>query len=59
MRSKGTQVLNGNSYTNGVREFMNWIPICKLKNLKAYPTFFVDKLTVLPNQVEHIVTIQD
>lgn len=59
MKSKETQELNGNSYADGVKEFMNWIPICKLKNLKAYPTFFVEKLTDLPNQVEHIVTIQD
>ncbi|MDF2506072.1 NUDIX domain-containing protein [Clostridium sp.] len=56
MKSRGTQELNSNSYCLEGKEFMNWIPISELKNLKAFPTFFVDKLTNMTNKIEHIVT---
>jgi ADP-ribose pyrophosphatase YjhB (NUDIX family) len=56
MKSRGTQELNSNSYCPEGKEFMNWVPISNLKNLKAYPTFFVEKLTNLTDTIEHIVT---
>ncbi|MGL4453207.1 MAG: NUDIX hydrolase [Sarcina sp.] len=56
MKSRGTKELNSNSYSNGVREYMHWIPINDLKNYEAYPTFFSEKLLNIQNYVEHIVT---
>lgn len=56
MKSRGTQELNSNSYCPEGREYMNWIPISDLKNLKAYPGFFAEKLTNLTDTIEHIVT---
>jgi len=56
MKPRGTQELNSNSYCPEGKEFMNWIPISDLKNLKAYPTFFAEKLTNLADTIEHIVT---
>ncbi len=56
MKSRGTQETNSNSYCPEGKEFIKWIPISKLRSYKAFPTFFADKLTNLPNHVEHIVT---
>ena len=58
MKSRGSKELDSNSYTQGVREYMHWLPIDKLKDYVAYPSFFADKLLNLSNTVEHIVTIQ-
>ena len=44
MKSRGTQELNSNSDTQGVREYMHWLPIQKLKDYVAYPSFFAEKL---------------
>lgn len=56
MRPKGNKELNSDSYSQGGKEFMNWIPISKLSEYKAYPTFFKEKLIDMKEQVEHIVT---
>ena len=56
MKPRGTQQLNSNSYTFGVREHMEWIPIADLHKHKAYPTFLQDYLTSSHDGVEHIVT---
>jgi len=58
MKSRGTQEINCNSFCPDGKEFMNWIPINNLKNLKAYPTFFAERLTNLPENIEHIVTVE-
>ena len=58
MKSRGTQELNSNSYTQGVREYMHWLPIEKLKDYVAYPSFFAEKLFNICDSVEHIVTYQ-
>ncbi|MCY6370685.1 NUDIX hydrolase [Clostridium ganghwense] len=58
MKSRGTKELNSNSYTQGVREYMHWLPINKLKNYVAYPNFFADKLLNFKNGVEHIITCE-
>lgn len=58
MKSRGTQELNSNSYTQGVREYMHWLPIKKLKDYIAYPSFFAEKLSDICDSVEHIVTYE-
>lgn len=58
MKPRGTQELNSNSYTQGVKESMYWLPIDKLNEHRAYPTFFKEKLKKLKNEVEHIVTYE-
>ena len=56
MKPRGTQVLNSNSYTFGVKEEMNWLPIKDLHRYKAYPTFLQDYLLSTHGGIEHIVT---
>lgn len=59
MESRGAQKLNSNSYTDGgVREYMHWIPIDKLDDYKAFPTFFRDKIKNIGVSVDHIVTYE-
>lgn len=57
-KSRGTQELNSNSYTQGVREYMHWLPIEKLKDYIAYSSFFAEKLSNISDSVEHIVTYE-
>ena len=59
MKPRGTQELNSNSYTQGVKENMYWLPIDKLNEYRAYPTFFREKLKDLKNEIQHIITYQD
>jgi ADP-ribose pyrophosphatase YjhB (NUDIX family) len=56
MKSRGTKEVDSNSYTEGVREYMYWLPIDKLEDYVAYPSFFADKLLNLRDGIEHIVT---
>ena len=56
MKPRGTRELNSDSYTQGVRENMHWIPIYELDNYKAFPTFMKDYLLSEHNGIEHIVT---
>jgi len=58
MKSKGTKILNSNSYTQGVRENMCWLPIKNLSQYKVYPTFFQDRLKSIPAYPESIVTFE-
>lgn len=58
MKSRGTKELDSNSYSQGVREYMHWLPIDKLKDYVAYPSFFADKLHKVKDSVEHIVTCE-
>jgi len=58
MKSKGTKKLNSNSYTQGVKEDMNWLPIENLSQYTIFPTFFQDKLKNIPDYPEHIVTLE-
>ncbi len=39
MKSRGTQKLMSNSFTQGVKENMHWIPIEDLDKVVAYPVF--------------------
>ena len=56
MRPRGTQELNSNSRTLGVREEMVWIPIEKLDEYKVFPSFMKDYLSRDHAGIEHIVT---
>jgi 8-oxo-dGTP pyrophosphatase MutT (NUDIX family) len=59
MKSRGKKELNSNSYSSlGMREHMHWIPIDKLKDYKAFPTFLIDKTKNINDGVEHIVTYE-
>ena len=56
MKPRGTQELNSNSWTFGVREEMVWIPIEKLDEYKVFPSFMKDYLSRDHAGIEHIIT---
>lgn len=56
MKPRGTQELNSDSYTCGVKETMHWIPIEDLGKYTAYPSFMKDYLSREHSGIEHIVT---
>ena len=56
MKPRGTQELNSNSVTQGVKEEMRWIPIKSLDKHKAFPTFLKGYLSNCHSGIEHIVT---
>lgn len=58
MKPRGIQELNSNSFTQGVKEDMVWIPIKDLDNYKAYPTFLKEYLSKEHTGIEHIVTVE-
>lgn len=56
MKPRGTQELNSNSITQGVKENMYWIPIKDLDKYKAFPSFMKEYLSKEHIGVEHIIT---
>lgn len=56
MKPRGTQELHSLSFSHGAREEMIWIPIDKLGEYKAFPSFMKDYLTREHPGVEHIIT---
>lgn len=56
MKPRGTQELNSNSHSGGFKEYMHWLPINSLSNYKAFPTFFIDKLSNIQSCIEHVIT---
>lgn len=56
MKPRGTKELHSNSYTNGVKEQMHWIPIDDLDKYKAFPSFLKDYLSREHTGIEHIIT---
>ncbi|MCB2362217.1 NUDIX hydrolase [Clostridium estertheticum] len=58
MKPKGTKELNSNSFTQGVRENMSWLPIEKLSQYTIFPTFFKERLRDIPNYPENIITLE-
>jgi len=56
MKPRGTRELKSNSYTQGVRESMHWIPIDDLDKYRVFPTFMKRFLQSAHDGIEHIVT---
>ncbi len=56
MKPRGTQELNSNSYSQGVKENMYWIPIKDLDKFKCFPSFMKDYLSKTHFGIEHIIT---
>lgn len=56
MKPRGTKEMPGESYTQGVKETMYWIPIDELDNYRAFPSFMKDYLQSEHDGIEHIVT---
>ena len=56
MKPKGRKLPCSESRTVGVRETMHWIPIERLDEYKAFPTFMKAYLRSCHSGVEHIVT---
>lgn len=56
MKPRGTQELNSDSYTHGVKEEMKWIPIKDLDKYKAFPVFLKDYLANPKGEIAHIIT---
>ena len=56
MKPRGTKQLNSDSYSQGVRETMHWIPIKDLDKYKAFPTFLKEYLSKEHAGIEHIIT---
>ncbi|MCS5422823.1 MULTISPECIES: NUDIX hydrolase [Psychrilyobacter] len=57
MKSRGIKELKSDSSTaDGIREFMHWLPIEKLENYEAHPSFFAKEIQNIGEYVKHIVT---
>lgn len=56
MKPRGTKMLHSDSYTFGVREEMHWLPVDRLDDYHAYPSFMKDCLSQEHSGIEHIVT---
>ena len=56
MKPRGTRELNSDSYTQGVRESMHWLPIDELDKYKAFPSFMKEYLQTEHTGIEHIIT---
>lgn len=58
MKPRGTQKLNSNSMTCGVKEEMHWLPIQDLDKYKAFPSFMKEYLAKDHHGIEHIITYE-
>ena len=56
MKPRGTKELKSNSFTQGVRENMYWLPIAELDKYKAFPSFMKEYLQSEHVGIEHIVS---
>jgi 8-oxo-dGTP pyrophosphatase MutT (NUDIX family) len=56
MKPRGTKELKSDSYTQGVKETMHWLPISELDNYRAFPCFMKEFLQTEHTGVEHIVS---
>ena len=56
MKPRGTRTLHSDSYTLGVREEMHWLPVNRLHDYKAFPSFMKDYLSREHLGIEHIIT---
>lgn len=56
MKPRGSQKLNSNSFTQGCKEEMYWIPIKDLDKYRTFPYFFKDYLSDNHKEIVHIIT---
>lgn len=57
MKLKGNKALNSQSFTkSGLKESIHWIPIDKLDQYNAYPSFMKEYLQTDYIGVRHIMT---
>ena len=56
MKPCGKSEINVESYGCVGKEYIQWVPIEKLKDIEVFPEFFKDRLQNLPQGVEHILT---
>ena len=57
MKPKGRKLhITQESFGTAGREYMHWIPVKELENIKAFPVFLEEKLLNCEKGVEHIVT---
>ena len=56
MKPRHTKKLNSNSYTQGHKEQMHWLPIKDLDKYKTYPYFFKDYFSKPHDGIMHIIT---
>lgn len=56
MKPRGTQEIHSDSICLDGKEYLEWIPLDKLKDKKVFPEFFAEKLARLPEHVEMLLT---
>ncbi len=56
MKPRKSKEIYSNSTTQGVKEYMCWIPVEKIGDYKAFPVFFKDRLLNIPEGIEHFVS---
>ncbi len=56
MKPQGKKEITVESVSSTGREYMHWIPLEKLGEIKMFPVFYPEKLKNLPLNTEHIVT---
>lgn len=56
MKPRGTREFKSDSYTQGVRETMHWIPIEELDRHRTFPAFMREYLQTEHRGIEHIIT---
>ena len=56
MKPRGTRVIDSDSYCSDGREYLEWVPLEKIKSLKVFPDFYAEKLGNLPEDVQALVS---
>lgn len=59
MKPKGNRLVengNSNGETQGMPEYLRWIPIEEFAEHKAFPEFFSEKLCKMPESIEHYIS---
>lgn len=56
MKPRGSQELHSDSYCRDGKEYVEWVPLSKLKDMMVFPAFYKDGLDNLGSGVRHVVT---
>lgn len=59
MKSRGATDIDSDSYCADGKEYLEWVPIDKLKDYKVFPVFYADKLTDVPHEVQALITREE